>query len=128
MQARDSCGLSESPLTGEPGGEFAVARRWKVDQQLGKIDCALELIRAGSIVVFLLTIQFYLQAQILRSPDGPAHAAARPRWPSVLPYPQVKLGSAPATTKLCYSLLRMTYTATLSLLLPKTRSQRGTEP
>ena len=49
LQARDYCGLSESPLTGEPGGEFADARRWKVDQQLGEIICALKLIRARSI-------------------------------------------------------------------------------
>jgi hypothetical protein len=49
LQARDPCGLSESPLTEEPGGEFADPRRWKFDQQVGEIICAVKLIRARSI-------------------------------------------------------------------------------
>ena len=33
-----------------------------------------------------------------------------------------KLGSAPAATRLCHNLLQITYTASISLLLPKARS------
>lgn len=93
----------------------------EAEQQLRQITCRVQTVRPWSVVPLLVAIKLYLQAQVL---DVQIVALAHQRRNHGLQSFLIigKLGGAAGTSKLCHKLMRITYTAILSLLLALVRS------